>query len=755
MTYYFISLDPGRFKKFQNRVGFLSDGVWIKDQETLSEVLSAPPEDHVFFLYLKSCKDQVTDWAITIRKVWQFAKLVYVTDGLDTHELKEHQEGFAGGDAYIHEAVDEDMLSEIVKSLRPEKQKARTSDSTSELKPRLNKLNQVENTEEHAMANIPKPKPEMEEIFSDLTALKKVLEHPLSKNMDALFKEVLQLGKNKGGLEIPDLHVSPKSSKNHVPAGDTMSDKDHELSLDDLGELEIGAPDEAPAVPADDGFSLDLDEGEDAGVELQLGGDEEPAPSLGAADEGLDLGGMEIEMLPQGEDASAEVDLSGDDEDGDFGDLSLGDEEEEGGELLSFGDDAPEEDTIENLGELDLSGGDAPGEYAGLDLGDGGELGLSDDDGGGLSLGEEEPSGLDLTGNDGDIGLDLDDDLALSSSSGATGDISDDAKMKLMEIDAIMDQDSSQINIVKPFEDDGHELAFSADDGADLNLSSSASLDDSLVSDDLNLDSINFGTEPEVNVTSSPTPKSATVLSAVRDVDDEEEERPIKRKKEAVRESERDLTEDFKEISGAYSGEMERTQATLANLRADRQELLSRIQQLEDDKVVHGRQMLTMRAELDERKIELSIIRKKLNEEINDLKDRLKMQEERKLILEEKNRILMVELDKAGQKNKIDLKKVQMRERELEQKLELLKSDAETQIKNRDLKILELKRKIDAMEFDMESISQQEKRSVESRFELEDKLDKAIKTLRSAITVLEDESDRGSALNALKKNIDV
>jgi hypothetical protein len=45
--------------------------------------------------------------------------------------------------------------------------------------------------------------------------------------------------------------------------------------------------------------------------------------------------------------------------------------------------------------------------------------------------------------------------------------------------------------------------------------------------------------------------------------------------------------------------------------------------------------------------------------------------------------------------------------------------------------------------------------NVESRFELEDKLDKAIKTLRSAITVLEEESDRESAVMALKKNIDV
>ena len=59
------------------------------------------------------------------------------------------------------------------------------------------------------------------------------------------------------------------------------------------------------------------------------------------------------------------------------------------------------------------------------------------------------------------------------------------------------------------------------------------------------------------------------------------------------------------------------------------------------------------------------------------------------------------------------------------------------------------------MEFDMESIQTQEKRTVESRFELEDKLEKAIKTLRGAISVLEDDTDKGAVLDALKKNIDM
>src|SRR5690606_27673883 len=178
-----------------------------------------------------------------------------------------------------------------------------------------------------------------------------------------------------------------------------------------------------------------------------------------------------------------------------------------------------------------------------------------------------------------------------------------------------------------------------------------------------------------------------------------------------------------------------------SNLRSDREELLKKIQQYEEERILYSRQGLSIQAELDEKKIELTIIRKKLNEEIGELKDRLKLQDEKRYLMEEKNKILLQELEKASHKNKLDVKRVQMRERELEQKLELLKADAETQIRNRDLKILELKRKIDAMEFDMESITNQEKRSVESRYELEDKLEKAIKTLRGAISALEEDSD--------------
>ncbi len=437
---------------------------------------------------------------------------------------------------------------------------------------------------------------------------------------------------------------------------------------------------------------------EDSEIEIDLGGHETPQDS--PLDEGLELNLDAGEELDLG-DGQYSDGPSGESE---YGDISLDEEEMSDGESLN------EEEVIENLGELSLDEAPALPEENTQES----DLSLSGDQD--LSLEPQDPA---FSLGDDSSQAEKGEELTLDS-----GDLSSDAMEKLKEIDAILEYDASQVGI--------NSLATLGDKGGE-------DLDQPLVSDDLDLASLNFSNESVPQIASK----------------EDKSKKKRKDSSQARSNGNRFLEGDLKEISGAYSGEIERFQATISNLRADREELLAKIQNLEDEKVLHNRQTLSLRAELDEKKIELTIMRRKLNDEIAELKDRLKVQDEKRLILEEKNRLLVQDIDKAAQKNKMDVKKVSLRERELEQKLELLKSDAETQIRNRDMKILELKRRIDAMEFDMESISQQEKRSVESRHELEDKLDKAIKTLRGAITVLEDESDRTSVLNALKKNIDV
>ena len=518
----------------------------------------------------------------------------------------------------------------------------------------------------------------------EVDKLKRFKAHPQSQELNRLFAGSLKTQKSQWEKE--------KENEDRYDSGEDMNKKDSaDLSLD--GEFDLG-----------EDFSLS-DDSESLSLDDQSAGEEEGILSLGDDQPGSD-----------------------------FGDLSLSDDHP---------DESPDELSLSeepNLGDIKIDAPAASDDLS-LSLDSGDELALSDD----LEFGSPESEESDY----GAISLEApstdteaNDDFHMDDVS----EISDEVREKLKEIDAIMDG-SSKIdiknpefnrNIEQPLENE--ELSFETDEEeaqveAVEAVEEDQNINESLVSDEVNVDELNFSSEEEPEV-EEPAPAP---------------EVPKKKKK---KERSQEDHQSFKEISGAYSGELERLQATISNLRADRDELLQKIQNFEDNEVMQKRHALSLRAELDEKKIELSIIRRKLNEEISELKDQVNLLDEKKLIADEKIKLLQQEVEKSAHRNKLDVKRVQMRERELEQKLELLKADAETQIRNRDLKILELKRKIDGMEFDMESISTQEKKSVESRFELEDKLDKAIKTLRSAITVLEDEG-RSVAAETLKKNIDV
>src|SRR5690606_22193990 len=99
----------------------------------------------------------------------------------------------------------------------------------------------------------------------------------------------------------------------------------------------------------------------------------------------------------------------------------------------------------------------------------------------------------------------------------------------------------------------------SLDSDLDLSMDADIELNDietPLVGDDVDLTSIDF---PDIE-------EEAPVVVAAP-------EKP-KKKKEVEKVSKNNQS-DINEISGAYSGEMERLLATISNLRADRDELLN------------------------------------------------------------------------------------------------------------------------------------------------------------------------------------
>lgn len=209
-------------------------------------------------------------------------------------------------------------------------------------------------------------------------------------------------------------------------------------------------------------------------------------------------------------------------------------------------------------------------------------------------------------------------------------------------------------------------------------------------------------------------------------------------------EGELKITREEDRIPPSFNeGEAIRLQATIRQLREERNDLLKEITTLKRDNKLTEQDNLGLKAELDETKIEISIIKKRHGNEVDEMKYRLRLADEKKLYAEEKARKLQKEFDRLQQKVRIDFNHVKHREKELESQLELVKMDSESQVSSRDKKILDLKRKIDQLEFNMENIVIREQKSKDDKLKLEDRLERIMKTLRGSIEVLEDDVDFG------------
>lgn len=88
-----------------------------------------------------------------------------------------------------------------------------------------------------------------------------------------------------------------------------------------------------------------------------------------------------------------------------------------------------------------------------------------------------------------------------------------------------------------------------------------------------------------------------------------------------------------------------------------------------------------------------------------------------------------------------DIRKIQSREKELETRLELIKRDSETLIRERDKQVLDLKRKIDAMEYDLDLIQDRKVQAENNADKYVDKISRVAKTLQVAFGMLEEEED--------------
>lgn len=570
----------------------------------------------------------------------------------------------------------------------------------------------------------------------------------------------------EGGLDF-DLGGMDDDGELETGASSTQEDSG---DLDDGG-FDLGGGDddefslETGAVAADEG-GVDSATEEEGGMDFDLGGEdddfvleagaesEEASTSSTSGDEGgveVDLGGDDEFDL--GDDAvleasSEEVDLSGGiagdiDEDSNDEELSFDENESDDDEELDFGDEEDSDAVIDaavsaasDFDEEELDFGDEEDEELektqAVNVADIGELNAGAD--------SEELDDEEL-----DFGADLDEDGTDDIDPISDVDLDEDFDGDDAQFDAdeelLADDIGEDTNpTVVMTEEITRDIEAMGSDPGITNEFRPGAMEEDLEEDFETEDEDIFGDDSEEEVIEESFDDVAGPTDD--DFDEPTPTPPPAKKAPRPEEGTLNITRQEDRHPPVFNeGEAVRLQATIRQLREEREELLKEIQDMKKETKLLEQDNLGLKAELDEAKIEISIMKKRHGTEMDEMKYRLRISDEKKLYSEEKARKLQKEFDRLQSKVRMDFNHIKQREKELESQLELVKMDSESQVQSRDKKILELKRKIDQLEFNMENIVIREQKSRDDKVRLEERLERIMKTLRGSIEVLEDDID--------------
>lgn len=193
------------------------------------------------------------------------------------------------------------------------------------------------------------------------------------------------------------------------------------------------------------------------------------------------------------------------------------------------------------------------------------------------------------------------------------------------------------------------------------------------------------------------------------------------------------------------TGQLPTTEAALAqseNLRVAQTRILELEEEI-DRLRRENEQLIAAGRTLNQRVEELTTRSEKATRQVSDLQENYS---DEKRLLEEsiqaKDREmgrLVNKVDELEMRLATDLKKIRVRERELENRLEIMKMEGSAVIRNKDEIIMDLKRRIDQMNLDVEQHRSREG-GLNERIEKEgEKIRRVVKAMRLALSLLEEE----------------
>lgn len=163
---------------------------------------------------------------------------------------------------------------------------------------------------------------------------------------------------------------------------------------------------------------------------------------------------------------------------------------------------------------------------------------------------------------------------------------------------------------------------------------------------------------------------------------------------------------------------------------------LLRLERVRGQELAHVAEAQKHKIEGYERANDLTV--DSLNQEVTDLKFQLKTRSDRIRNLETQIREAADEMERLKDRVRSDIRKIRVREKELENRLEIMKKDSEALIAARENKIVELKRKLDVVEFNTDLLQDQYAKEKEISGKLKERLDKALQAVRVAGGLLDD-----------------
>jgi len=159
-------------------------------------------------------------------------------------------------------------------------------------------------------------------------------------------------------------------------------------------------------------------------------------------------------------------------------------------------------------------------------------------------------------------------------------------------------------------------------------------------------------------------------------------------------------------------------------------------------------------SEGDSYRREIQAIQNRDESEFDRLRFEVSVRESKIRAFEQRIKSFEEKYEELRNRVKIDLRKIRHREQELESKLELLREDSDSLISSRDQQILDLKRKIDSLQFDVETLTEENIKVRNEKNGTEEKMARVERTVRMALKVLDtDLGPVASILNTVQSEM--